>query len=299
MIWRCRDLEFDVSGRTLVMGVINVTPDSFSDGGRFFAPGAAVAHARRLLAEGADLLDLGAESTRPGAAPVGAPEQIRRLAPVLEALAAEPRACVAVDTSSAAVAEYALGRGARVVNDVTALADPGMAPLVAASGAGLVLMHMAGTPASMQLDPRYGDVAREVRDHLAGRLAAAVAAGVAPEAVALDPGIGFGKTVEHNLQLLARLGELDGLARPLLVGVSRKSFLGKTLDLPVGQRLEGGLAATAVAVFLGARVVRTHDVAATVRAVRVADALRAARRTWAGPRASATLAPGHDRDPRP
>jgi len=279
MIWRCRDREFDVSARTLVMGVVNVTPDSFSDGGRFFAPGAAVAHARRLLAEGADLLDLGAESTRPGAAPVSAAEQIRRLAPVLEALASEPCACLAVDTSSAQVAEYALERGARVVNDVTALADPGMAPLAAASRAGLVLMHMAGTPATMQLDPRYGDVAREVRDHLAGRLAAATAAGIAPEAVALDPGIGFGKTVEHNLQVLARLGELAALARPLLVGVSRKSFIGRTLDLPVDQRLEGGLAATAVAVFLGARVVRTHDVAATVRAVRVADALRAARRT--------------------
>jgi dihydropteroate synthase len=278
MIWRCRDRVFDVSGRTLVMGVVNVTPDSFSDGGRFFAPGAAIAHARRLLAEGADLLDLGAESTRPGAAPVTAAEQIRRLAPVLEALAGEPGACVAVDTASAQVAEYALERGARIVNDATALSDPGMAPLAAATGAGLVLMHMAGTPATMQRDPRYDDVAREVGGHLAARLATATAAGVAAEAVALDPGIGFGKTVEHNLQLLARIGELAGPDRPLLVGVSRKSFIGKTLDLPVDQRLEGGLAAAAVAVFLGARVVRTHDVAATLRAVRIADALRAARR---------------------
>jgi dihydropteroate synthase len=278
MIWRCRDREFDLTGRTLVMGVVNVTPDSFSDGGRYFAPGAAIARARRLLAEGADLLDLGAESTRPGAASVSAAEQIRRLAPVLEALAGEPAACVGVDTTSAQVAEYALGRGARIVNDVTALSDPGMAPLAAATGAGLVLMHMAGSPATMQRDPRYDDVSREVGDHLAGRLAAATAAGIAPEAVVLDPGIGFGKTAEHNLQLLARLGELAGLGRPLLVGVSRKSFIGRTLDLPVDQRLEGGLAAGAVAVFLGARVVRTHDVAATVRAVRVADALRAARR---------------------
>jgi dihydropteroate synthase len=278
MIWRCRDREFDLSRRTLVMGVVNVTPDSFSDGGRFFAPGAAIAHAHRLLAEGADLLDVGAESTRPGAAPVTPAEQIRRLAPVLEALAREPAACVAVDTTSAQVAEYALGRGARIVNDVTALSDPGMAPLAAASGAGLVLMHMAGTPATMQQDPRYGDVAREVGEHLAGRLAAATAAGIAPEAVVLDPGIGFGKTAEHNLQLLARLGELARLDRPLLIGVSRKSFIGTALGLPVDQRLEGGLAAAAVAVYLGARVVRTHDVAATVRAVRIADALRAARR---------------------
>lgn len=278
MIWRCRDREFDLSGRTLVMGVVNVTPDSFSDGGRYFAPGAAVAHARHLLAEGADLLDLGAESTRPGAAPVTAAEQIRRLAPVLEALAGEPGACVAVDTASAQVAEYALSRGARIVNDVTALADPRMAERVAATGAGVVLMHMAGAPATMQRDPRYDDAAREVGEWLAGRLAGASAAGIAAEAVALDPGIGFGKTVEHNLQLLARLGELSGTGRPLLVGVSRKSFLGKVLDLPVDQRLEGGLAAAAVAVFLGARIVRTHDVAATVHAVRVADALRAARR---------------------
>lgn len=279
MIWRCRDREFDLSGRTLVMGVVNVTPDSFSDGGRYFAPGAAVAHARHLLAEGADLLDLGAESTRPGAAPVTAAEQIRRLAPVLEALAGEPGACVAVDTASAQVAEYALSRGARIVNDVTALADPRMAERVAATGAGVVLMHMAGAPATMQRDPRYDDAAREVGEWLAGRLAGASAAGIAAEAVALDPGIGFGKTVEHNLQLLARLGELSGTGRPLLVGVSRKSFLGKVLDLPVDRRLEGGLAAAAVAVFLGARIVRTHDVAATVHAVRVADALRAARRT--------------------
>jgi dihydropteroate synthase len=278
MIWRCRDRAFDLSTRTLVMGVVNVTPDSFSDGGRFFAPGAAVAHARRLLAEGADLLDLGAESTRPGAAPVTAAEQIRRLAPVLETLAADPAVVLAVDTASAVVAARALELGARVVNDVTALADPGMATVVAGSGAGLVLMHMAGTPATMQQDPIYGDVTREVRAHLAARLAAALAAGVPAERVALDPGIGFGKTVAHNLELLARLGELEPLGRPLMVGVSRKSFLGKTLDLPVDQRLEGGLAAGAVAVFLGARIVRTHDVAATVRAVRIADALRGARR---------------------
>jgi len=278
MIWRCRDRVFDLSTRTLVMGIVNVTPDSFSDGGRFFAPGAAIAHARRLLAEGADLIDLGAESTRPGAAPVSAAEQIRRLAPVLEALAADPGACFAVDTASAEVAGVALGLGARVVNDVTALADPAMAGTLARSGAGLVLMHMLGTPATMQQDPRYDDVAREVRDHLAGRLAAARAAGVDATCIALDPGIGFGKTVAHNLELLARLDELETLGRPLLVGVSRKSFLGRLLDLPVDQRLEGGLAASAVAVFRGARVVRTHDVAATVRAARVAEALRGARR---------------------
>jgi dihydropteroate synthase len=277
-IWRCRDRVFDLSARTLVMGVVNVTPDSFSDGGRFFAPGAAISHARQLAAEGADLLDLGAESTRPGAAPVTTAEQIRRLAPVIKALAEDPRACLAVDTANAEVADRALELGARVVNDVTALADPGMASVVARSGAGLVLMHMLGTPATMQQDPCYADVAREVREHLAARLEAARAAGVSAERIVLDPGIGFGKTVRHNYELLARLDELEPLGRPLLVGVSRKSFLGKTLDLPVDQRIEGGLAASAVAVFLGARIVRTHDVAATVRAVRIADALREARR---------------------
>jgi dihydropteroate synthase len=278
MIWRCRDRAFDVADRTLVMGVVNVTPDSFSDGGRFFAPGAAIAHARRLFAEGADLLDLGAESTRPGALPVSRDEQMSRLAPVLRDLATVPGACLSVDTASAAVASDALELGAHVVNDVTALADPAMAGVVARAGAGLVLMHLRGTPATMQDDPRYEDAAREVRAHLAGRLAAARSAGVAAECVALDPGIGFGKTVRHNFELLARLEELATLGRPVLVGVSRKSFLGRTLDLPVDERLEGGLAAGAVAVFLGARIVRTHDVAATVRAVRVADELRAARR---------------------
>jgi dihydropteroate synthase len=277
MIWRCRGRVFDLAARTAVMGIVNVTPDSFSDGGHAFAPADAIAHARRLLDEGADLLDVGAESTRPGAAPVPATEQVRRLAPVLDALAAAG-ACVSVDTSSAEVARDALARGAHVVNDVRALADPGLAAVVRASGAGLVLMHMQGTPATMQQDPRYEDVGREVRAWLAGRLEAAQAAGIEPESIVLDPGIGFGKGQRHNLELLARLDEWDG-DRPVLVGLSRKSFLGRALDLPVDQRLEGGLAATAIAVFLGARVIRTHDVAATVRAVRIAEALRAARRT--------------------
>ncbi|MBI5708796.1 MAG: dihydropteroate synthase [Candidatus Eisenbacteria bacterium] len=278
MIWRCRGRDFDLARRTLVMGVVNVTPDSFSDGGRFYEPAAAVAQARRLMAEGADLVDLGAESTRPGSEPVPAGEQIRRLAPVLEALAGDGRACLSVDTASAAVAERALALGAHLVNDVTALGDPAMAEVVRRTGAGLVLMHMQGRPATMQQAPRYQDAAREVREFLAGRLALAEAAGIGAECVALDPGIGFGKSVAHSFELLARLDELAALGRPLLVGVSRKSFIGKTLDLPVDQRLEGGLAATAVAVFLGARIVRTHDVAATVKAVRIAEAMREARR---------------------
>jgi dihydropteroate synthase len=195
---------------------------------------------------------------------------------VIGPLAAEG-AAVSVDTASAAVAERALGTGALIVNDISALADPAMAGVVAAAGAGVVLMHMRGTPADMQHDPRYQDAAAEVAEALGRRLAAAVSAGIGAEQVALDPGIGFGKKVSHNLELLARLDSIAALGRPMVVGVSRKSFLGHLLDLPVDQRLEGGLAAAAVAVFLGARIVRTHDVAATVRAVRVAEAIRAAR----------------------
>ncbi|HKQ58671.1 MAG TPA: dihydropteroate synthase, partial [Candidatus Eisenbacteria bacterium] len=267
MRWRCRDRVFDLDARTLVMGVVNVTPDSFSDGGRYAAPEAALAHARALLAEGADLLDVGGESTRPGSQPVPAEEQWRRIGPVFGPLAAEG-AAISVDTASAAVAERALAAGALIVNDITALGDPAMAGVVAGARAGVVLMHMRGTPADMQKDPRYQDAAAAVASGLERRMAAAIAGGIGAEQVALDPGIGFGKKVSHNLELLARLETLAALGRPIVVGVSRKSFLGHLLDVPVDQRLEGGLAAAAVAVFLGARIVRTHDVAATVRAVR-------------------------------
>jgi dihydropteroate synthase len=301
VLWQCREYRFDLAGRALVMGIVNVTPDSFSDGGRTIDPAAAIAHARRLITEGAEIVDLGAESTRPGASPVPAEEQLRRLMPVVEALAADG-ACISVDTASAAVARRALQAGASIVNDVTALGDPEMGRVVAETGAGLVLMHMRGTPRTMQHDPRYGDAAREVADWLGARVESARRAGVEAERVALDPGIGFGKTPRHNFELLARLEELEALGRPVVVGVSRKSFLGKqggageaaagvtdpaadaaaqapSPDLPPDQRLEGGLAATAVAVFLGAHVVRTHDVAATARAVRIAEQLRAARRS--------------------
>jgi len=278
MEWRCRDRVFEVSERVLVMGVLNVTPDSFSDGGRFIDPGAAIAHARSMLEQGADLIDVGAESTRPGSVPVPADEQWRRLEPVLEVLGREPAACVSVDTASAEVARRALDLGAQVVNDVTALDDPDMAGVVARAGAGVVLMHMRGTPADMQREPRYEDVAREVTAWLAVRLARARDAGIAERSIALDPGIGFGKTLEHNLELLARLEEIAELDRPLVIGVSRKSFLGRLTDRPLDQRLEAGLAASAVAVFQGAAVLRTHDVESTRQATLIAAALRGARR---------------------
>jgi dihydropteroate synthase len=280
LIWRCGGQVFDTSARTVVMGIVNVTPDSFSDGGTTLEPAAARAAAEGLLAEGADVVDVGGESTRPGALPVDPAEQWRRIGPVVEALAAGG-ACVSVDTASAQVATRALGAGARIVNDVTALSDPAMAAAVAAAGAGLVLMHLQGTPRTMQQAPHYADAAREVTAHLAARMAAARAAGIDALALAVDPGIGFGKTPRHNHELIARLDELAVLGRPVVIGVSRKSFLGRPQDLPVGERLEAGLAATAVAVFQGARIVRTHDVAATVRAVRIVDALRAARRDGA------------------
>jgi len=277
MIWRCRDLAFDLERRTLVAGVVNVTPDSFSDGGHTFEPGAAIARARRLSAEGADLVDLGAESTRPGAVPVPADEQWRRLEPVLAALGGDPAIVVSVDTADASVAARALAAGARAINDVSALADPDMASVVARARAGIVLMHMQGTPATMQRAPRYGALVPEVRAFLEERGARARRAGIDDRAIAIDPGIGFGKRLEHNLELLAHLNELTALDRPIWVGVSRKSFIGTLTDRPLAERLEGGLAAAAIAVFQGAHVVRTHDVAATVSAVRVARALRRAR----------------------
>jgi len=276
--WRCKGRVLARADRPLVMGVVNVTPDSLSDGGRYLDPEAAIVHARRLVAEGADLVDVGAESTRPGAEPVPAAEQLRRLLPVVQAIAGE--CCVSVDTSLADVAREALVAGAHVVNDVTALGDPAMGGVVAEAGAGLVLMHLRGTPATMQQGPRYDDVAREVRDALAGRLQRAHAAGVAADCVALDPGIGFGKTVEHNLELVARLDELAALGRPVVLGASRKRFLGAlTGGAPEDRRLEAGLAIAAIATWRGAAVIRTHDVGATVRAVTVAAAAARARRS--------------------
>jgi len=277
VIWRCRDVTYDLTERVLVMGIVNVTPDSFSDGGRYLAPEAAVARAHLLLTEGADLVDLGAESTRPGSPAVPAAEQWRRLEPVLARLHDErPDAVVSVDTRSAEVAGWALAAGARVVNDVSALGDRAMAGIVGGAGAGLVLMHMRGSPEIMQRDTAYDDVTREVARHLESRMAAAEAAGVARDRVALDPGIGFGKSAEGSLALLARLPELVATGRPVLVGASRKSFLARLTgeDGPPESRLAASLAAAAIAVWQGARILRVHDVADTVRVVRVATAAK-------------------------
>jgi dihydropteroate synthase len=262
--------------RTLIMGIVNVTPDSFADGGRYLDPAAAVHQARALAAEGADLLDVGAESTRPGSPGVPAAEERERLLPVLERLLDDPPCPVSVDTSKPEVAEAALGLGAHMVNDVTGLAGGlELARVCAAHGAGLAVMHMQGTPRTMQLEPRYDDLLGEVRAALETAVARAEAAGVAPESLCVDPGIGFGKTVAHNLTLLKRLDAFRVLGKPLLVGPSRKSFIGALVDqLPPAERLEGTLAACVMAVAAGAHIVRVHDVAAVRRAVRVAEAIR-------------------------
>jgi dihydropteroate synthase len=257
-----------------VMGVVNVTPDSFSDGGRFLDPDAAVAHALALAEEGADILDFGGESTRPGAEPVSADEERRRVVPVIERVAQGTTAQLSIDTSKAAVAEAAIAAGATLVNDVTALrGDPAMAGLVAEREVDCCLMHMLGEPRTMQLDPRYDDVVSEVASFLEERLAFAVAQGVREDRVLLDPGIGFGKTLEHNLELLRRLDEIVALGRPVVVGTSRKSFLGLLTDrAEPDERLAGTIATNVLALERGAAVFRVHDVAPVREALTVAAA---------------------------
>lgn len=269
---------FDGPG-PFIMGIVNATPDSFSDGGRYLDPAAAVAHALRLAEEGADLVDLGGESTRPGAPPVAEDEEIRRVVPVVEALRARDFPLpISIDTSKAVVARAALAAGADLVNDVAGLADPALARVVAEAGVPVVLMHSRGTPADMLSRASYGDLVAEVRAELAEALLRVAATGVSPERVILDPGIGFAKTAEHGFELLARLDELRALGRPLLVGPSRKSFIGKVTGAPVGERLPGTLAAVTAAVLAGAELVRVHDVAATRQAAQVAAAIRDAAR---------------------
>lgn len=272
-----------LSRRPLVMGVLNLTPDSFSDGGEHLDPRHALARARQMLAEGAAVIDLGAESTRPagraygaGAAYVPAEEELRRLLPVLERLRAETDAALSVDTRKGVVARAALAAGADLLNDVTALADPEAAAAAAESGCPVVLMHSRGDVADMASRAAYGDVVAEVRAELAAALARAEAAGVAREQVILDPGLGFAKTAAHNLALLARLPELATLGRPLLVGASRKSFVGELTGAPPAERLPGSLAAAAWAARHGAAIVRVHDVAATVQYLAVDAAIAAA-----------------------
>ncbi len=285
------ELLADPGPQFLVMGVVNVTPDSFSDGGQYLDPEVAVAHGLRLEGEGAAILDVGGESTRPGALPVAPDEELRRIVPVLEALAAAGvDALLSVDTSKAHVADRALQAGATFVNDVTALrGDPEMASVVAAAGVDCCLMHMLGDPRTMQHDPRYKDVVDDVKAFLEERLDFAVGQGIALERIVLDPGIGFGKTVAHNLELLRRVDELVALGRPILVGSSRKSFIGELTGRPVDDRAAGTIATNVLAYAGGARIFRVHDVAPVYDALTVAAAT--VRRRWtarASPASSTT-----------
>ena len=259
--------------KTLVMGIINITPDSFFDGGTVAGPEAALARGAAMIHDGADLLDVGGESSRPGAEAVSVDEECRRVLPAIEALH-ELDAPISIDTYHAETARRALEAGAAIVNDITALrGDPAMAGVIAGARCDCVLMHMLGDPKSMQTHPRYADVIDDIRVFFEERMASAVHAGIAEDAIWLDPGFGFGKTVEHNLTILRRLHEFKRLGRPILVGASNKSTIGRVLDLPLGDRLEGTAATVAIAIAHGADAVRVHDVKAMARVAKMADAI--------------------------
>jgi dihydropteroate synthase len=268
--------RLELGPRTAVMGVLNLTPDSFSDGGRHTDPAAALSTAMHMVRAGADLIDVGGESTRPGASPVEAAEESLRVVPLIRAIKRQSDVRVSVDTTKADVARQALDAGADMVNDVSALGDPEMATLIRDRQVPAVLMHRRGTPATMQADTGYDDVVASVVEYLRGRLDRAVECGISGDKILLDPGIGFGKSTEGNLSILKRLGELSGLGRPVLIGASRKSFIGALLEAPVEDRLCGSLAVAAFAGAAGAHVVRAHDVTETVRVLRMIDAIRGA-----------------------
>jgi dihydropteroate synthase len=268
---QCGAKRLDLS-RAVVMGVLNVTPDSFSDGGRFLAPGAACEQARRMLAEGASLIDIGGESTRPGAAPVPAAEELRRVLPVIEALAGTS-AVICIDTMKPEVMRAAAAAGADLINDVRALQEPGALDAALESGCAVCLMHMQGEPRTMQQAPQYVDVVKEVKAFLAARAQACEAAGFARQRILIDPGFGFGKTQAHNLELLRRLGEFGRERWPLAVGLSRKSMLARILGRRDGDRLAGSVALAVMAALQNARIIRAHDVAATVDALKVVTVL--------------------------
>jgi dihydropteroate synthase len=273
VIWSGCGFHFDLSDRSIVMGIVNATPDSFSDGGQFATSEDAIAFALAVAEQGAAIVDIGGESTRPGSDPVTMDEELARVLPIIERLREKSDVAISIDTMKPEVARRAIEAGANIVNDVSALSDPEMAPLVAETGAGLVLMHMQGRPKTMQETPEYGDVIGEVGAFLSARAAVALDAGIPANRIAIDPGIGFGKTLEHNLAIFARLDELAALGYPLLIGPSRKRFIGELTGAPVGGRLAGTVAAITAGVARGARIARVHDVAAAVQALRVADAI--------------------------
>ena len=272
MQWRCRHRVIDL-GQPVVMGILNVTPDSFSDGGRYARPEAAVDRAATMVAEGAGIIDIGGESTRPGAAAVDEYVESERVIPVIERIARTLDVAISVDTSKPGVMAAATAAGACIVNDVYALRAPGARDWAAQAGVGVCLMHMRGEPRTMQHNPEYHDVVADVCEFLVREREACVAAGIARDAIALDPGVGFGKGLEHNMSLLRALPRIAALGSPLLVGVSRKSFIGRILDRPIDERLAGSLGLAALAVSMGARIIRSHDVAPTRDAIRMVSAV--------------------------
>jgi dihydropteroate synthase len=277
--WLLRDRVIEFANRPLVMGIINATPDSFSDGGQFFEPVAAIERGVRLVQEGADILDIGGESTRPGAGPVPIDEELRRVVPVMVALGRKTNVPISVDTMKAEVALRCLEAGAAIVNDVAGFRDPSMIAAAAKYRAGAIVMHMQGTPGTMNQNPQYTDVVREVGEFFEERLQTLAKLGIPPEAVCLDPGIGFGKTHEHNMQLLANLGAFARLGRPICLGVSRKGFIGTICGRARGERMPGSLAIACFAAARGeAQLLRVHDVAPTRDAVLLLEAISGARR---------------------
>lgn len=274
MIWKTKNRKFDLSRRGLIMGVLNLTFDSFSDGGLYLRPDAAVEHALEMEADGADIIDIGAESTRPGSDPVPEAEELARVIAVLERLRGRVKASISIDTCKPAVAAAAMELGADIINDITGLVNPGMREVAARSGAGVVLMHMQGTPRSMQVAPHYHDVVAEVRDFFRQSWEWTLESGVDPQCVSFDPGIGFGKTVEHNLTLIRRLEAIRIEQRPILLGVSRKSFLGKVMnDTALDKRFWPTVALTSLGRESGAQIFRVHDVKANREALRMTEAI--------------------------
>ena len=273
MVFQARQHALDLGKKVHVMGILNVTPDSFSDGGLYLQPTEAAERALEMVGEGADVIDVGGQSSRPGSSEIPEAEELKRTIPVIERVHEEWRGPISVDTCRAKVAEEALKAGASIVNDITAFtAEPAIAQVTARFEAACVLMHMQGTPATMQEDPRYDDLMGQIAQFLSSAIRTAEAAGIGPDQIAVDPGIGFGKTTGHNLAILRHLPELRVLGKPILVGPSRKGFIGRVLDLPVEDRLEGTLAAAAYAVAQGARILRVHDVRPVVRAVKLVEA---------------------------
>lgn len=274
MRWLCARYVLETGRRTLIMGVLNVTPDSFSGDSIYRNPDKAIQRAQQMVADGADIIDVGGESTRPGAEPVSAEEEMERVLPVIERLSAKLSVPLSIDTHKAAVARAAVRAGASIINDITGLrGDPDMVRVAAESDVGLVLMHIQGTPQTMQQNPTYTDLIGEISDYLRGGIALALQHGISAERIVIDPGIGFGKTVEHNLQILRCLRAFQKLGRPVLVGTSRKSFIGKVLDVPVEQRLLGTAATVAIAIANGADIVRVHDVKEMAQVAKMTDAM--------------------------